>query len=1661
MTRSYRQIVILSGILFSAQAVALPDGMNVISGNVSANSANNQLVITNSPNAIIDWQAFSVQSGELTKFVQESSSSSVLNRVTGNDLSKIYGELSSNGNVYLINPNGIVIGPSGQINTAAFFASTHDIDNQNFLDGSSLVFKDGGQGGAIVNLGNISVTDGDVFLIASKVRNEGKIDAPEGTVGLVAAGNSEVVLADSADRRILIKTEYETRVSDEGVVNTGTIDAAKAELAAAGGNVYALAIKNDGVVRASIVEKKGGRIMLLADGGKIELGSNSVLNASGELGGGEINVGGSQQGIGPLPNAANLSVSEGSSISADAQVSGDGGRVILYSDDTTIVAGAVSAKGGSKSGDGGFIEVSGKQEWRYDNWLTNVDVSAPNGQAGTFLIDPNDINIVDGSGSAIGSSPANSNTLNDADIESFLNNSGSLIITTSGTGGSGDVTVNSGSSITWSSANDLTINSDRRFRMDTAILQSDGSGAITIANTGATGATALEITDSTITSTDGNIVITGNAGTSNTSFSSGVVLDNSTIQSTGTGATAATITITGTGSSSNGDVSGRGNLNKGVVLQNSATITSVDGDISINGTGGNRGENTNYGVDIQTGTTVESTGLSSDAATITVTGTSRNRRAMDTPDCFFPGGCTTGYNSSSGSSNSGIFLQGAVNSVNGDVSLVGQTGTNLRSNSGNHAVYLNNGSINVTGDGDVSLQGTSPTAQDFYLYGTSTIGGSSALGDITIIGDEFYVSSGSTLQSRGDLTITPNTSSQTIGLGNGAGALSIDATEFGTFADGFNSIVIGDAVAGSGTANIGTLAISDSLTVFGGTVNTTGPVTESGTSNVLSATTGTAGAVNYAAYADPTTNAAIPAAPAPAPSSGGGSSNSNQEVIQQLNDLDNSLEANKPQLATDTTTSLPDPLRKILLAAVSREKLLSQTKNDSAEYLEQARLEREKEIEREEKLRAGRKAWGKKLDAEEAARIEAYNARIEYLRSDEYREKVAAYNRAQYEKRRKAEAIRLAAEKKAQLDADEKSRLESEALLAIQRAEAIKAWREKMLVEDLKRKSRAKYEALLAKQKAEEEARTERLLAQRAAQSKQWAISSIVNSGNEHTREHRYFSPPGGNAFDSYQRALALDPNSRQAQAGLNNLANAIAGKIDKELARFDRIGLSWMVTNTAEWIAEAELKFGVLPQALQERKDKINVITSGWERQRVAREKAEARRKAQYEERQRQEAEKVIALVAAREAAIKKFNEDLAAKKEQARLDTIADVKRAEAEEKANKQRQAEYEEYFAKRKSAERARNQISASEDRIRDLKRGQSPWGDPGMKYSRSLDPWYMSSLSELRYGKSPTLEELENLDMDKFSGLTEEMFIRGDRSHDVLKSNLQKHYELANELAPHPSFFGGIPDSEGEQRVKGRYTSISMDEPAGLTPYQEQVLTAQMEQYGLIPKFKSPALNGLSLEDKIALVPQIQELKGAQQRAEQARQEGRELSPVDKKLIQGGVALLAEKMGGDPLGGVLESVAVDTLGELAVTYNISLEDVVTDPLGNVDKLHSKVIGEYTSFVTNPVNSGKKFVSSTGNLAKTVVTDVVPQTGKALFSAFTGGRGGGSTNPAYEQERQRREIAKLTAFRDNLLEVAKTRARAAKQAEIRKQTLKAVMIERAKLRQAEQQLELASN
>ncbi len=259
------------------------DGV-VTFGGASITGGNGNLTIRQTTEkAIINWGDFSISRGELTEFIQPGSNAAILNRVVGGNPSALDGALRANGKVFLINPNGILVGPSGTIDVGGLVLSTLDISDEDFIAGGDLLFK-GTSGAGVVNYGRISAIEGDVYLIGNSVANYGTIEAPNGTVGL--AGGSEVLITAEPNRdgeRVFVRAAAGPRGST-GVENAGTIEAAAVELKAHG-NLYALAINNSGSIRATGTARRGGKVFLRSPGGRTSNTGSIEATVPGSAGG--------------------------------------------------------------------------------------------------------------------------------------------------------------------------------------------------------------------------------------------------------------------------------------------------------------------------------------------------------------------------------------------------------------------------------------------------------------------------------------------------------------------------------------------------------------------------------------------------------------------------------------------------------------------------------------------------------------------------------------------------------------------------------------------------------------------------------------------------------------------------------------------------------------------------------------------------------------------------------------------------------------------------------------------------------------------------------------------------------------------------------------------------------------------------------------------------------------------------------------------------------------------------------------------------------------------------------------------------------------------------------------------------------------------------------
>ena len=456
---------------FAPSAYAMPGGGQVVAGQVSIQqaSATTMNVVQTTGSGIVNWNSFGIGANETVNFVQPGSSSVTLNRVVGADPSAIFGHLNANGQVFLVNPNGVLFAPGASVNVGGIVASTLSISDADFLAGK-YHFSGGGQGD-VSNEGTIRTANGGyVALIGPRVSNSGTISADHGGIALGAGATVDMTLAGNA----LETFQVSAAALDALVANGGAIRAAGGTVilsAQAKDALLQTVVNNSGLISADSVSDQGGTVTLLGVGGavqdsgsvsassqdaagghialsgdSVEVGAAAQLVARGASAGGSIEVGGDLHG-GSLPLATTTSVDSGALLDASATGNGNGGSIEVVSDlgnaaALTRVAGTLRADGGAQGGNGGAIETSGPT--LATDGIT-VQATAPHGQAGQWLLDPTmvQINSTDSgtTSSTAGGTTTYSGTgtsyVSAATIDTALNSGTNVTVETSGLANNG------------------------------------------------------------------------------------------------------------------------------------------------------------------------------------------------------------------------------------------------------------------------------------------------------------------------------------------------------------------------------------------------------------------------------------------------------------------------------------------------------------------------------------------------------------------------------------------------------------------------------------------------------------------------------------------------------------------------------------------------------------------------------------------------------------------------------------------------------------------------------------------------------------------------------------------------------------------------------------------------------------------------------------------------------------------------------------------------------------------------------------------------------------------------------------------------------------------------------------------------------------------------
>ncbi len=409
-----------------SQITATPDGTGTV---IIIN--NNQFDISGGKqagnNLFHNFDQFGLSQEQTANFQSNPNISNILGRVVGGNASVINGLIQvsgANSNLYLVNPAGIFFGPNASLNVPGSFTATtatgiqvgdywfKAMGSNNYADligtPNAFAFTDS-HPGTIINAGNLAVPQGNnITLLGGTVINTGTLKAPEGNITIAAVKGEQLIRVTpqgsllSLDLPVAVKTSLNadrqsfTPLSLPQLLTGGNLTHATGVEVTGDGRVRLTHSQTEipqqagTVIASGILDASGttgGEVQVLGD--KVGVISGKI-DVSGINGGGVALIGGDYQGKGTIPNATQTYISQDSIIDADALMNGDGGKVIAWANNTTRFDGNITARGGTESGNGGFVEVSGKKNLSFRG---NVDVGAVNGQSGSIFLDPENIII--------------------------------------------------------------------------------------------------------------------------------------------------------------------------------------------------------------------------------------------------------------------------------------------------------------------------------------------------------------------------------------------------------------------------------------------------------------------------------------------------------------------------------------------------------------------------------------------------------------------------------------------------------------------------------------------------------------------------------------------------------------------------------------------------------------------------------------------------------------------------------------------------------------------------------------------------------------------------------------------------------------------------------------------------------------------------------------------------------------------------------------------------------------------------------------------------------------------------------------------------------------------------------------------------------------------
>lgn len=375
-------------------------------------------------------QQFGLDQGQIANFLSNPDIRNILTRIVGGDASIINGLIQvsgGNANLFLMNPAGMIFGPNASINVPGDFVVTtgsaigfgndqwfqvfSDNDYNALIGNPSQFAFDLANPGLIINAGDLSVTEGkNLTFLAGNIVNTGSLAAPGGNITVAAVPGQNRIRISQAGSLLSLEVEVSPQMNQGGsfsVLDLPTLltqGASNLDLGLAvqpNGSVTtngtnALVSPLPGSVTISGNVDASGKSTNISSGGQVAIAGDQIavqgatVDVSGNGGGGTVRIGGDFQGQLTLPNASQTLIDSNSVVKADALLTGNGGTVIVWADDSTRFSGNISAQGGTMGGNGGFVETSGAKSLMVDD-TARVNTFATMGELGTWLLDPLEI----------------------------------------------------------------------------------------------------------------------------------------------------------------------------------------------------------------------------------------------------------------------------------------------------------------------------------------------------------------------------------------------------------------------------------------------------------------------------------------------------------------------------------------------------------------------------------------------------------------------------------------------------------------------------------------------------------------------------------------------------------------------------------------------------------------------------------------------------------------------------------------------------------------------------------------------------------------------------------------------------------------------------------------------------------------------------------------------------------------------------------------------------------------------------------------------------------------------------------------------------------------------------------------------------------------------